>query len=205
MHRDLKPSNLFLHTNADDTIYVKLLDFGAARVIPGVSEDAPAPLILPTRTGTAVGTPMFMSPEAASGRAIDIRTDIYAVANIIYLMLTGHGPFDDQGSLERVLKAHVTKKPPPISKWGRKDIPAAVERVVAKGLEKDPANRYQSAYDFGKCIYDILMTIEPGSSKTKGEPLKKTRSTNPVQVVVLLLLLLATVALGHALIQRTLR
>lgn len=162
IHRDLKPSNLYIHCDQRNECVLKLLDFGGARVIPGISEDAPEPLAIPTRTGTLVGTPMFMSPEAAAGRPIDIRTDIYAAANMIYLMITGRGPFDDEGDIYAVLRAHATKQPPRLARFVSEGIPAALERAVARGLEKDPGRRFQSAREFGQALYDILRIYKTG-------------------------------------------
>ena len=220
VHRDLKPSNLFIHFNKRKEHVLKLLDFGGARVIPGVSENSPDPLAIPTRTGTTVGTPMFMSPEAASGRAIDVRTDIYAAANMLYLMITGRGPFDDEGDVDRVLHAHATKLPPPLSRFVTEPIPPALERAIAKGLEKDPDHRFQSAEEFSQTIYDILKDYQQaktlGPSEAGGpmpsppsQHLEQTNAaarsrfgTHVTQVSFVIAILTAAIALGLVVIRK---
>jgi len=220
IHRDLKPSNLFIHFNSRKEHVLKLLDFGGARVIPGVSENSPDPLAIPTRTGTTVGTPMFMSPEAASGRPIDVRTDIYAAANMIYLMITGRGPFDDEGDVDRVLHAHATKLPPPLSRFVAEPIPPALERAIAKGLEKDPERRFQSAQEFGQAVYHVLSDYQqaqtPSSPEPSGSvPLRpsqhsiQTTATSPshfvthvVQVAFVIAILTAAIAFGLVVIRK---
>lgn len=224
VHRDLKPSNLFIHFNKQKEYVLKLLDFGGARVIPGLSEDSPDPLAIPTRTGTTVGTPMFMSPEAATGRPIDVRTDIYAAANMIYLMLTGRGPFDDAGSVDQMLHAHATKQPPPLSNSVPGPIPPALVQAVSKGLEKDPDRRFQSAHEFGKTIYDILMDHPKakmlGSARAiASEPQPQFQRPNRaflaitsrsrvgarmVQALLVLALLVAAIGIGLFLIRKSL-
>lgn len=220
IHRDLKPSNLFIHFNSRKEHVLKLLDFGGARVIPGVSENSPDPLAIPTRTGTTVGTPMFMSPEAASGRPIDVRTDIYAAANMIYLMITGRGPFDDEGDVDRVLHAHATKLAPPLSRFVAEAISPALEAAIAKGLEKEPDRRFQSAREFGQVIYDVLSahqqtetlsSAEPGDSvplrpsqhSIQASPTPRGRvGTNVKQVTLVLGILIAAIALGLVVIRK---
>lgn len=160
VHRDLKPGNLFIHRTPDGRSILKLLDFGVARVVPGISNSAPAPLVLPTRTGTSVGTPLFMSPEAASGQAVDTRSDIYSAANIIYMMLTGRGPFDDLGIPAKILEAHVGKEPPPPSQFAHTWLPQKLEAIVLKGLAKDPGDRFQTAGDFARAVFDVLQAYE---------------------------------------------
>lgn len=160
VHRDLKPGNLFIHRTSDGRAILKLLDFGVARVVPGISDNAPSPLILPTRTGSTVGTPMFMSPEAATGRRVDHRTDLYAAANILYVMLTGRGPFDDLVTSDKILEAHVNREPPSPSRLTRTWIHPALELIVLRGLAKNPDDRFQSAADFGKAVYEVLLEYE---------------------------------------------
>jgi serine/threonine-protein kinase len=187
VHRDIKPSNLFAHQVPGGGVCLKMLDFGVARVLPGLSEDAPLPLSHPTRTGTAVGTPMFMSPEAAKGQKVDIRTDIYAAANILYLLLTGRGPFDDCGDIAKVLDAHATKPPTPPSQLTKAYIPPELDAAILKGLAKDPNDRFQTADEFEQNLRGTLNKYlkHPPTSTAKEEErvIPDVSGTQPINVI----------------------
>src|SRR5262245_29323585 len=154
IHRDIKPENLFLHDPPAGPRIVKVLDFGVARVLPGVSGDSPRPLLNPTETGVVVGTPRFVSPEGAIGRRVDERADIYAMGLIMYEMLAGRGPFDHITSDELVLTAHASDEPEPPSRHAERAIPAALDAVVLKALSKDPEQRFASATEFERALVE---------------------------------------------------
>jgi serine/threonine protein kinase len=177
VHRDIKPSNLFLHADSTGEVCLKMLDFGVARVIPGISEHAPAPLLLPTRTGTVVGTPIFISPEAALGQPVDVRTDIYNAAIMLYVMLTGRGPFDHLQDNEAIIHAHAHLAPPPPAHGMKHWLGERIDQVVLRGLAKDPNDRYQTAAEFAQAIYELMQECvraikeaERRESKTPPEP-----------------------------------
>jgi serine/threonine protein kinase len=155
VHRDIKPENLFLCEQPDAPRVLKVLDFGVARVLPGVSADAPAPLALPTDTGLVVGTPRYVSPEGAAGKRVDHRADIYAVGVVLYEMLVGRGPFDHLQGLAHLLAAHVSDVPEPPSVHARQVVPAELDRAVLKALAKDPADRYASAEQLEQLLAEI--------------------------------------------------
>ncbi len=134
IHRDLKPANIQLVRRDSDPEYVKLLDFGIAKI----SEQG-AHL---TKTGAILGTPAYMSPEQASSRPVDQRTDIYALGVILYESLAGQPPFSGD-NLAQVLVAHLSDPVPP-PREHKPDLPAALEAIVLSCLEKDPDNRPQS-------------------------------------------------------------
>ncbi len=137
IHRDVKPENLFL-TSPADRDFVKVLDFGIAKVI-GTGADASA-----TIADTFVGTPAYVSPEVAAGKAAGPRSDVYSLGAVIYFLLCGHPPFEAENA-RLILSAHVQQSPvPPSSKLGR-PLPAALEAVVLRCLEKDPDARFASA------------------------------------------------------------
>lgn len=141
VHRDLKPENIMLLPVAGDPNYVKVLDFGIAKVqkVPG----HPAENSL-TESGMIMGTPTYMSPEQAKGEQIDRRCDIYALGVLLYEGLTGKPPFVGETPM-KVLIAHIKDPPAPMLRDGSVPIvPAALERVVLECLEKDPAKRPQS-------------------------------------------------------------
>ncbi|WP_458686104.1 protein kinase domain-containing protein [Nocardia tengchongensis] len=140
VHRDVKPSNMLLC--ADDFVY--LIDFGIAR------SAAEAGL---TSTGAAIGTFAYMSPERLGGLA-DIRSDVYALACVLHECLTGSQPFPGT-TLEQQITAHLTS-PPPRPSLVRPDVPAAFDEVIARGMAKDPAQRYQTASELATAARHAL-------------------------------------------------
>jgi serine/threonine-protein kinase len=142
IHRDLKPDNVFLSVSAPDgggaeeRVVVKVLDFGIAKLTaPGDAESAAH-----TRTGLMLGTPLFMAPEQCRGRGtVDRRADIYALGCMMHAMLTGNPPFPLDAPGE-VIAAHLSATPPPLSSLGV-TVPAPLEALVLRMLEKDPARR----------------------------------------------------------------
>ncbi len=134
VHRDLKPDNLFLIRQGGQDDFVKVLDFGIAKV-----KNAAAKI---TRTGMVFGTPHYMSPEQAAGQAVDHRSDIYSLGVIMYQVFAGQLPFDAE-SYMGVMTKHMYDEPVPPSAI----LPALrgpVEDVILKALEKKPEQRYQS-------------------------------------------------------------
>jgi predicted Ser/Thr protein kinase len=129
IHRDVKPDNIM----SDETGKFKVMDFGIAHTEEGTRL---------TVTGTIMGTPEYMSPEQASGTAVDRRTDIYALGIVFYEMLTGRVPFHGQTAVE-VLQMHITKIPES-PKLVNPEIPGNLANIIAKMIEKQPADRYDS-------------------------------------------------------------
>ncbi len=135
VHRDLKPSNLFLVSESGGTRYVKVLDFGLAKVRkPG---DGPV-----TRSGFVVGTPEYIAPEQALEKPVDGRADLYSLGVIAFEMLTGQLPFSGENALE-LMNAHVHAPPPRPSALA--PVPEALDRLVLKLLSKRPEDRPLSA------------------------------------------------------------
>ena len=133
VHRDVKPSNILI----DPAGCVWLTDFGIALAL---TEE---PRV--TRTGSAVGTAVYMSPEQiVRPKAVDARTDIYSFGCVLYAMLSGGPPFGEAGETDFHIKdCHVRTPPPPLV-YRNPSISSAVEQVVLRCLEKDPARRFQS-------------------------------------------------------------
>src|SRR3954471_14228095 len=138
VHRDLKPDNLFIVPDSHDTNRerIKVLDFGIAKLQQGSVADS-----VKTRTGTLMGTPIYMSPEQCRGtRAIDHRSDIYSLGVIFYEMLVGQPPFVSEGFGDLV-NMHLNVAPAP-ARSKRPEIPPAVDALVLKMLAKNPEERY---------------------------------------------------------------
>ncbi len=138
IHRDIKPSNIFAARRGGLGDVAKLLDFGLVR--PAARSDT-AHL---SREGQVLGTPLYMSPEQASGgRELDGRSDIYSLGAVAYFLLTGRPPFEGEGGIA-VMIAHARDPVVPPSQV-RAGIPDDLERVVLRCLAKDPAERYRDA------------------------------------------------------------
>jgi serine/threonine protein kinase len=133
VHRDIKPENLFLHLEPGGGRVLKVLDFGLTRVLPRSEAKFPKPPAVPTDTGTVVGSPRYMSPEAARGERVDGRADLYAVGLILYEMLAGSGPYDHDDV------AH------PPSLGSPQAVPAALDRIVMRAIDERVPERFQTA------------------------------------------------------------
>jgi serine/threonine-protein kinase len=145
VHRDLKPDNLFLVSDPREPgrTLVKVLDFGIAKL----TVEAPGSGSVRTRTGTVMGTPLYMSPEQCRGtREVDLRTDIYALGVILYELVCGRPPFISQGQGE-LIHMHIAVAPTPPRSLNP-GVSPALERVILAALEKDPAARTQTMSDF---------------------------------------------------------
>ena len=144
VHRDMKPGNVFLLRSHGRDEFVKLLDFGIAKIARASSL---------TRAGTIMGTVGYMSPEQAMGAAVDGRTDVYSVACMMFEMLTGQRPFPGDAHLE-VLRRHVQDAPPrPRELVPEAGIPAEVEAIVLRGLAKQAEHRYPDMASFERALW----------------------------------------------------
>jgi putative nucleotidyltransferase with HDIG domain len=154
IHRDLKPDNIFITNHPDFPDYVKVLDFGIAKLTTSGHGGA-APMSESgsnlTAVGTVLGTPWYMSPEQCRGVAeIDARSDVYSLAVVLYQALTGQVPFPGDVPME-VLIAQVTAAPvPPIEK--NRKISPHVNAALLRALEKDPARRFASMREFWQAL-----------------------------------------------------
>jgi eukaryotic-like serine/threonine-protein kinase len=158
VHRDIKVENIFLHERHDGSRVAKILDFGVAKILEGVKRAMPEPLSVPTQCGMLVGTPGYLSPEQAVGRPADQRSDLYAVAVVLYKLLTGRGPFDEYGRGDRLIQAHVNEPPRPPSRYAKQRISPELDGVVLKALHKDPAQRFQTAVEFALALEAVERT-----------------------------------------------
>ena len=173
VHRDVKPQNVII----DGEGQAKVADFGIARA---VNSDM-------TETGTIVGTVQYLSPEQAHGQPVDQRSDLYSAGIVLYELLTGRVPFDGEAPVSIALK-HVSERPAPPSQL-RPGIPPALESVVLRALEKDPAFRFQDADEF---ITALENARRAPTRPIVHEPVAEERS----RWWIWLLVALAVVAIG---------
>lgn len=152
VHRDVKPANILLENGVER---VKLTDFGLARA----ADDARL-----TASGTAAGTPLYMSPEQARGEAIDSRSDLFSLGSVLYALATGFPPFratTTMGVLNRI-----TNDPPRPIRETNPDFPAALEAIIMQLLEKNPARRIPSASDVANRLTEFLAAApEPATPR----------------------------------------
>jgi len=163
VHRDLKPENVMLVEKGGDPDFVKVLDFGIAKVPIGeLPHPSQTPAHTPiTKAGMVFGTPEYMAPEQALGQAVDGRADLYALGIILYEMLSGSRPFSSQSQVG-ILGQQLSKSPPKISDRAPGIIvPPAVEAVAMKLLGREASERYQSAAEVVDVINRLLAPI-PG-------------------------------------------
>jgi eukaryotic-like serine/threonine-protein kinase len=150
VHRDLKPTNIHLEEIGGDPDFVKVLDFGIAKILHGSRLEA-SDL---TRSGHVVGTFEYMAPEQMVGAPTTGQSDIYTVGIVMYEMLTGERPFGTHNTPAAMLTAVLSTTPPPVSSLG--DAPAELDAVIARCLDRDPAHRFHSIVDLSEELDRIL-------------------------------------------------
>ncbi|HEY1696423.1 MAG TPA: serine/threonine-protein kinase [Polyangiaceae bacterium] len=150
IHRDMKPSNCFVIDKDGEPDFVKLVDFGISKVR---SDDAAGQSANLTRTNSALGTPLYMSPEQArSPRDVDHRADLYSVGAILYELLSGRTPYTaESGEYTEILFKIFTTDPEPIMNL-RPDIPEGLAQVIHRALVRDPNVRFSSASEMAEAL-----------------------------------------------------
>ena len=171
VHRDIKPENILI---VDGMALVA--DFGIARTIGAHPADQGTQVA--TMVGAVIGTPQYMSPEQATGGAVDQRSDIYSLACVLFEMLAGHPPFV-AATADSLLRMHVTAEPRPVTE-SRPAIPSAVARIVARGLAKLPDDRFASTAQFAEAIAaattDATAAAAPPASVATAHHLPRPRT-----------------------------
>jgi hypothetical protein len=143
IHRDLKPENILVTQGAGGEELLKIVDFGIAKVVGALPGSGL------TAIGAIFGTPQYMSPEQATGRAIDYRSDLYAAGVLLYAMLAGRLPFDDEDP-GVVLERQIHDRPPPLPA----SVPPRLAEITLRLMDKDPERRYPSAAEASRALDD---------------------------------------------------
>ena len=162
VHRDLKPANLFLTQRPDGSTCVKVLDFGISKAMVQTDEDDDL-----TLTNTVLGSPAYMSPEQIrSARSVDPRTDIWSLGVVLYQLVTGKLPFESSNASELVTLVVRAAPAPPSSR--RPGLPLALDAVVFRCLQKDPARRFSTVAELAAALMPFSPSAPGGASIPPG-------------------------------------
>ncbi len=165
LHRDLKTSNVMLiKSDSSSTIpKVRILDFGLAKMTCSSGG-------ILTRPGMALGSPAYMSPEHGHGKVLDERSDLYSMGCVMFETLTGRVPIRGATSVDTILR-QISQPAPALSAVAEgKTFPPALERIVARCLEKDPADRFQSMLELKEALLKLLEEKEPAPTAVVHQP-----------------------------------
>ena len=156
IHRDIKPENVMLRTDG----YVKVLDFGLAKLAEPKAIDSVAPTLpqVETAPGVVMGTFSYMSPEQARGQSVDARTDIFSLAVVLYEMISGSAPFAGESAAD-VIAAILDKEPVSLSNH-LPEVPSELMGIISKALRKDREDRYQVISDLLVGLKDLKRDLE---------------------------------------------
>jgi serine/threonine protein kinase/tetratricopeptide (TPR) repeat protein len=160
VHRDIKPDNIMIRRNG----YVKVLDFGLAKLTENSIDRTPADaeaatrVLVQTDAGVVMGTSHYMSPEQARGKPVDARSDIWSLGVVIYEMVTGRTPFEGETTTD-VIVAITQKEPAPLLRFAP-NVPAELDWIVTKALRKDRDERYQTIKELTTDLRRLKQRLE---------------------------------------------
>ena len=199
IHRDIKPENVMMR----DDGFVKVLDFGLAKLLQQGLVEPEASTLVNTADGVVLGTLSYMSPEQARGQEVDARTDLWSLGVVLYEMVSGRRPFEGTTQSD-VLASLLDREPKPLARYSP-SVPADLERIIRKTLAKDPNERYQTArgllVDLKTLNHDLQrqkLASEVGTSVAPVDqrPVERTSKKHLfIGASVLLLLLIGGLAL----------
>jgi tetratricopeptide (TPR) repeat protein len=200
VHRDIKPANILLTARGP-----KILDFGLAKTAAPPAADASmqptmAARALLTDPGSAVGTVAYMSPEQLRGEDIDVRTDLFSFGLVLYEMATGRPAF--AGATSAVISAGILHQEPAAPCALRPDLPARLEAVILKAIEKDRTLRYQHASDMRTDLQRLKRDTDPGRATISAQIEPTTGIAKRWKVVVAAAIVLASVVAGYVYFRR---
>ncbi|MBA3855597.1 MAG: hypothetical protein C0507_01690 [Cyanobacteria bacterium PR.3.49] len=154
IHRDMKPSNILLTQTDDGRDFVKIVDFGIAKMMTGEGEDGSNTQEL-TRTGDLIGSPLYMSPEQGLGTKLDARSDIYSVGCVMYECIAGKPPLMGTTAVQTIMM-HVNESPQSL-RVARPElnIPVGIDHFVMKALSKNPNHRYQTMDEMREALHNV--------------------------------------------------
>ena len=189
VHRDVKPPNIMVARAPSGPCQVKVLDFGLAKLTERGAPSETASTLTATEQGVVLGTVAYMSPEQAEGKLVDARSDVFSFGAVLYEMLSGRRPFQGDSQFS-TLMAIVRDSPPPL-KTIRAGVPAELERILHRCLEKDRQARYPSARELSKelAACQARLTAPPVDLRSI---LRRARFVLPALAFLLVLAALAT-------------
>ncbi|MFN8656183.1 MAG: serine/threonine-protein kinase [Candidatus Obscuribacterales bacterium] len=194
VHRDLKPSNIMLvheFESAEDDV-VKLVDFGIAKLMPHEGEQVQQL----TRAGAVFGTPAYMSPEQCTGRPLDARSDIYSFGSVMFEIIVGDPPLEGETPLA-TMYLQLQEKPPLLSEaMPGQEVSLDLERIIAKCLEKDPDNRFQTMNELVGALSSINRNSTTVVRISEKKPARKRRHYTKMHIGILVAVLLAAAGAG---------
>ncbi len=162
VHRDIKPENVMIRRDG----YVKVLDFGLAKLLErgpsSIDSEAATKALVNTDPGAVMGTVNYMSPEQASGKQLDARTDIWSLGVVLFEMLTGHLPFQGQSPSHSIVSI-LDDEPPPLTRY-LPDAPESLQDIVADALAKDPEARFQTTKQILSKLQRLKQRVDSGVS-----------------------------------------
>jgi serine/threonine protein kinase len=212
VHRDIKPGNIFVARGDDEKLIVKLIDFGVAKLTADLEGSGSAEL---TRTGSILGTPMYLSPEQAEGKqSIDAQSDLWSLGVVLFKALTGTVPHDtDEGSIPQLVVAICTQPAPSVqdrAPW----VSAEIDAIVRRALSIDRGKRYRSADEMLADIRALVpgdleltsdMLVPPSAEERRHvrtrerERVSRSRALGTIGVALVLAasVVVALLAVGH--------